>query len=350
MTENNVPIPDWCTRIIDQVLPNDLVINEEKGLVSLVVRRITSDEYLVIPKYKVSHNGLWSIKYLGPLYRLLELYAPRAVKKTLTYVRTRYSPHYGVFIPVETISNNTNHIYTCSGSNIDSAKDVSKLDKYSSYKWSNTISYLVEKTSILEVNALTECIWPTGSILLGSFKEFSDIDIVFRIDSPSCYKKIIEFITGYYKSVLAPKSALTSKYIAREAKWRDISPGIIRKALRKWQRIRIGTIDVSISPVDISSRLENESRIFILTNKTVLKEVYVEPYQRSAASYPGLVETNEEYIVSYDGIYTPLLFEGGKLVVQGLQAKIKLGEEYLDAIVIGVAETETYVYEKDTPL
>ncbi len=340
-------IPDWCGRPTNQVLPNDLVINEEKDLISVVVRKIVGNEYLVIPKYRASHRGPWSIEYLGSLHRLIELYAPKAVRSTLTYATVEHSPHYGVPIPVEIVSSNMTHIYLCSGSNIDPARDMSKLDKYSNYKWSNTISYLIEKMGLLEINTLNECIWPTGSLLLGSFREFSDIDVVFRIDTPSCYKKAIEFIEKFYTtSPNKLQSALTPKHIAQEAEWRDISTEILGRALRKWQRMRIGKTDISISLVNVSSRLKPETRIFTLANKSVRKEVYIEPYQISAADYPSLVETNEEHIVSYDGIYTPLLFEGGKVVVQGIKMKIILGGETLDAIVVGVAESKTFMYKE----
>ncbi len=340
-------VPNWCGRPTNEVLPNDLVINEEKGLISVVVRKIIDNEYLVIPKYRALSRGPWSTKYLGSLHRLIELYAPKAVKSTLTYTIVKYSPHYGVPIPVEAVSSNMTHIYLCSGSNIDPIRDISKLDKYSNYKWSNIISYLVEEIGLLEINALNECIWPTGSLLLGSFREFSDIDIVFRIDTSSCYKRTIELVESFYTS--SPnklQSALTPQYIAREAKWRDIGTEILRKALRKWQRLRIGTTDISISLVNVSSRLKPETRIFVLTNKVVRKEVYIEPYQISAGDYPGLVETSNEHIVSYDGIYVPLLFEGGKVVVQGIKAKIILGGETLDAIVVGVAESKTFMYRE----
>ena len=340
-------IPNWCGRPTNEVLPNDLVINEEKGLISVVVRKIVGNEYLVIPKYRASHRGSWSTKYLGSLHRLIELYAPKAVKSTLIHTGAKYSPHYGVPIPVEVVSSNMAHIYLCSGNNIDPVRDISKLDEYSNYKWSNTISYLVEEIGLLEINTLIECIWPTGSLLLGSFREFSDIDIVFRIDTPSCYKRAIEFVESSYMSLPNKlQSALTPQYIAREAKWRDIGTESLGKSLRKWQRLRIGTTDISISLVNVSSRLKPETRIFMLTNKVVRKEVYIEPYQISAADYPSLVETSEEHIVSYDGIYVPLLFEGGKVVVQGIKAKIILGGEALDAIVVGVAESKTFMYRE----
>jgi len=340
-------IPSWCDRPTYEVLPSDLIINEEKGLISVVVRKIVGNEYLVIPKYRASHKGSWSTEYTGSLRRLIELYAPKAVRSTLDYAIVEYSPHYGVPIPVEMVSSDAAHVYICSGSNIDPARDMSKLDKYSSYKWSNTVSYLVEKLGLLEMNTLNECIWPTGSLLLGSFREFSDIDIVFRIDTPSCYKRAIEFIEKFY--TISPnklQSALTPQYIAREAKWRDIGTGILVKALRRWQRLRIAATDISISLVNVSSRLKPETRIFMPTNKTVRREVYIKPYQISAADYPGLVETSEEHIVSYDGIYIPLLFEGGKVVIQGIKAEILLGGETLDAIVVGVAESRTFIYKE----
>lgn len=342
-----LPIPNWCGRPTNEVLPNDLVINEEKGIISVVVRKIIGNEYLVIPKYRALQGGPWSTKYLGSLHRLIKLYAPRTIKSTLTHAIVKYSPHYGVPIPVEVVSNNMAHIYLCSGSNIDPIRDISKLDKYSNYKWSYTINYLVEKIGLLEINALNECIWPTGSLLLGSFRAFSDIDIVFRIDTPSCYKRAIELVESFYKSLPNKlRSALTPQYIAREAKWRDISTEILGKALRKWQRLRIGTTDISISLVNVSSRLKPETRIFMLTDRVIRKEVYIEPYQISTADYPSLVKTSEEHIVSYDGIYVPLLFEGGKVVVQGIKAKIILGGEALDAIVVGVAESKTFIHKE----
>ncbi len=338
------PTPSWCDKEVDQPLPNDIVINIDKGLVSVIVRRIAASEYLIVPKYRQSVQGSWETPLLGPLERIVSLYAPRAVRKAMTYANTVWSPSYNTYIPIEHVSKHTNNIYICSGRKIINEQNITELDAYSNYKLSLIYNKLMNMRR-LSLNSITACSWPTGSILMGSFRQFSDIDLVLNIDEPNCYKKITNFIEefGYRKDL---ETAVTNAYLLKEAKWRNIDPQIMRNAIKKWQRLRINNTEVSISIVSIYRRLSPETRIFKISDPSeiVTKTLYVEPYQQSIGDYPVIVQSNEEYIVSFDGIFAPLLFEGGKVFVRGIRGRISYGTDSIEAIIIGISEQVTYAY------
>ncbi|WP_317896465.1 hypothetical protein [Pyrofollis japonicus] len=334
-------IPSWCKPALNTttVLPGDIVINISNGGVSAVVRRVIGGFYLVVPKY-VFGQGPW--RFLGEsLERLLSSYAPgevyRAARRSgfLSYVA-----QYGRDVPLISVGPCERNVIVCSGKLFaDMFYRIRGLDYLE--VWIEAVSELRD----LVGSGVIECLRPTGSLLMGSFMEFSDIDVVFDIASPWCYERLIELVeAAEEKRVPVGERFLSEEYVLHEASSRHIPLGVARRVLRPWTRLRLAGREASISVLDSQRRTEEERRVWIITSEVTETRVSVEPYDARLGDFPGIVETKEGYIVVFDGFYVPALFEGGRFRVRGLKARIVLGGgDSVDAIAVGVAEASTFV-------
>lgn len=272
---------------------------------------------------------------------MLSSYAPgevyRAARRSgfLSYVA-----QYGRDVPLIPVGPCDRNVIVCTGKLFtDMLYRIPSIDYFKI--WVEAVSELRDVVG----PGVAECLRPTGSLLMGSFMEFSDIDVVFDIASPWCYERLIELIeAAEEKRVPVGERFFSDEYVLHEASSRHIPLGVGRRVLRPWTRLRLAGREASVSVLDSRRRSEEERRIWIVSSEVAETRVSVEPYDAGLGDFPGIVETREGYIVVFDGFYVPALFEGGKFRVRGLKARIVLGGgDSVDAIAVGVAEAPTFV-------
>ncbi|WP_338252342.1 hypothetical protein [Pyrodictium abyssi] len=119
---------------------------------------------------------------------------------------------------------------------------------------------------------------------------------------------------------------------------------IVAKLYRSWSRFVLGKRTISLSFASASLRWSEERRIVHTSNSIVETTVHVDPYSYSLADFPAIVETREGiYILVYDGLFIPPLYEGGVFRVRGIMSKVSTSKGDIDALVVGIREALTFV-------
>ena len=204
--------------------------------------------------------------------------------------------------------------------------------------------------SLLAITELEPiCLKPTGSLLLGSTHEGSDLDLV--IDEYECVLQALEKLENMVTPLNLDKLI---DWAIREARARRLPIEYILKLYRPWQRFVYATREVSISIASSTMRMRDEKRLFHTGRRIVKVNVFIEPLQPSALDYPSVVQarsnSGESYqIVVFDGIYTLSILEGGPFLVRGVEGKtIRQDNDYDDAIFVGVSEEITFLLPRNS--
>ncbi len=177
--------------------------------------------------------------------------------------------------------------------------------------------------------------YPTGSIL-GYYHDprISDIDLVVYVDSRGGCKDIIEAVAA----LLEP---LPPGRVEAWARARGVEPGLYRR----WVRGVYHGREVSIVFALGAPRRYCEIMIdYGGLRRIVERRLSLEPGGCRALTWPHFTLSKEGLlIVSFDGVYAPMLFEGGCVEATGLKARVSLGGVWYDAIILGVSEAETRI-------
>ena len=329
-------LPPFCRYTVGGGVfrPLDIILTGDNTL-AIIVRHVAQGNLLVIPKYKFPVGGRaqspWRLAGIE-LRRLLETYSPRSVWSSVraSGIRVVWSPIFSSKIPVTSVENVRLHCGVGPG----------ELFEYASY-------LAAASSSILEVLEalfpLSSCLRLTGSLLHGSFVEgVSDVDLVVDVSDKKCMETLYDLTPELAKHSIPRETA--ESYIAREASRRNIDGRVVASIYRRWSRLRIGGVHVSLTIVDSVKRMEAPKFTLHTTNETVKTIATVEPLNYLLGDFPAIVETREGIaLIVYDGIYIPALLEGGRFEVQGVKAEYIDGEEKREAIVVGVAEKPTYM-------
>ncbi|ALL01102.1 hypothetical protein Pyrde_1054 [Pyrodictium delaneyi] len=326
-------LPVWCTWCKDSVTrngltPGDLLITDN-GNVLLYVRRIHGTDVIVVPKYTAG-NGPWSVAYFTTLKRIIKTYSPKDVDIAARIIDSVYSPNYGVKIPVLSLSNFRGLLCTLRPPLHDI---IDELNEFTDSVWS-----MLSET----LPGLTECGRPTGSALMGSLRSFSDIDVVYVTDRLACWKTLDEHTQNKHIQPLPPREL--QEWANREASTRGLPPGLVAKLYRPWARFVLGRRIVSLVFASAFARWKEERRVVIPGNKVKEIVVRVEPRNIELADFPAIVETLEGiYLVVYDGLFVPPLYDGGRFRVRGITSKILTESGEFDALIIGAREAVTFL-------
>ncbi|ABM81103.1 hypothetical protein Hbut_1271 [Hyperthermus butylicus DSM 5456] len=333
MVSESLGLPCWCSPVIlaGTAYPGDIVF-VRYNTVYVIVRRLYGDTYLAIPKY-IRGLGPWRTVISGQLKRIITTYSPRSIHgaAALAGAKLEKTPQFSTNVPIVKLSDSD--LLLCTTRPPLSPLELLEAERIAPGVWSQVYRFL---------NELADCVKPTGSLLQGSFTSFSDVDLIVDISRPRCLSKLVEFMEYMqYRSRSPPTADIV---VVSEASERNIPVELVRRLLRPWTKLSIEGRRVSLSIADFNARLE-PLRVIVETSKVIVdKVVDVEPYQQTLGDFPAIAVTNDgSYIVIYDGLFVPLVFEGGKLRVRGLKACLKKGDECLDAIVIGVREVATFI-------
>ncbi len=340
-SKDDMAYSPFCTFGRPELLyPLDIAFTAH-GVAVLVVRLVSSGEWLVIPKYVRGGQGPWRDWSGTTLERLVETYSPQSIAKATARVepkiRLALEPAFSRKVPIL------------------SSGDVEAYCSMRPGGWSDeAINYMVkvagsDAAELAEALLLAhwECTRLTGSLLAGSFVAgVSDVDVVVDVSKPSCLSVVDEL------EAIASSHSLGGeefrRHVEREARMRGIPSSILFRVFPRWARLRFGRLVASVSLVDYRSRMEPVR--FAISypegmDKRVRLSVTLEPLQTLAASFPSIVDTFEGLkLVVFDGIYIPVLLKGGRFEVYGVKAVyVEADGEEAEAIVVGVAETTTYI-------
>ncbi len=328
-------LPAWCKpgRL---PRPHELVVELADSIrVYTVVRRVRGLTFLALLKY-VEGEGAWSFSS-WKLRRVLQSYAPRSV---VSGYPTCYEPLYGVGIPQLAIG------YRCLV--CDGVEALRSILARPEARQHNALTGLVREIGV-------DGIYVTGSLALGSPQPFSDVDLVV-----SGYREALRVLDKLSELVLEkvvePLDARTlRKWALREATWRRVDPHILLHCYRPWQRFLFESVTFTVALCDGLLRLREERRVFVTVGPQVELVCRIEPFQYSVLDYPSVAEALCEgeglYVASFDGIDTPVLFEGGRVRVKGVKGWIVDSEDKVETVFTGLRELASYVapLDADTP-
>lgn len=172
-------------------------------------------------------------------------------------------------------------------------------------------------------------VYPTGS-LLGYYHDphVSDIDLVVYLDETPC-EAAIEALNALLKPL--PDNA-----VYRWARTRRVTPLLYRRWLYGvYEGVRVSTVFA------YTSRPSCEAIVWPLGARTVLRG-RIEPLGCRTLAWPhiAVVETGggESLIASFDGVYAPILYEGGRATIEGIAGIVKRGLVEGNGVILGVAE------------
>ncbi|KSW12332.1 hypothetical protein CF15_06210 [Pyrodictium occultum] len=298
------------------------------GRVLLYVRRLNAAKILVVPKY-ISGPGPWRLPRLTSLRRVIGTYSPRGVASLSHLTDKEHLPYYGVEAPVYDMASHRGLVCSLRP---PVENYINELDKISGGYW----SLLAER-----LPGLLECGKPTGSLLTASIREFSDIDVVYVIDSSSCIKALEEHLESRVTPL--PRSQL-EEWALREARARSLPASTVARLYRPWARFILGRRTISFSAASWRLRWREERRIIHVTGGPLEVKLRLEPLSPGLADFPGIAETREGIqLIVYDGLFLPALYEGGVFRVRGLAATITLPGGDAEAVVVGVREALTFI-------
>ena len=268
-----------------------------------------------VPKYRAGPGPLHAKPLASSLSRLVYHYRPGEVRRALEMVIAEREPCLGG--PLSPLPSDS---LVCSPSCrreelLLAPRDALEVDAAS---------------LIAEAEALGARVHPTGSLLAYHHDpRISDIDLVAYMDEAPCHEAIdaLETLLGH------PPRAVLEEWARR----RGVTPSTSRRWLQGWWRGR----RVSTS---YAYRLRQPCELAILgAGGPARLRLRLEPGGCRALAWPHVGFARDTLIVSFDGIYAPILYEGGVVEVQGLRVKaVYRGEEW-DAVLIGVAEAETWL-------
>jgi hypothetical protein len=310
--------------------PHSIVVDEETSTAYTLVRNLGYGLWVVIPKYLGSDPYTVLALVEGSTKRLIGSYSTLEVHAALAKVDlfSEDVPQYGIQLK----------LYKTPG------KPAVYCDPLLAAQHLPRLVDVVPELEILVSflgGKFANCIYVTGSLLMGSLKAYSDVDLVLDVSKPHCYA-VVDALNAF-----VPEGGLSfvRHWLEREAAARGVPLEVIVTHYVKWRRFKIGERVFSLSISDMELRKLPERRVFEVTGRVVERIVSIEPYQRSLGDYPHLAwDTHGTATVVYDGFYVPRLFAGGRFYVRGVAASILVGGEKVDAIAIGPGEAHLPTY------
>ncbi len=186
---------------------------------------------------------------------------------------------------------------------------------------------------LAELDRLGVAAYPTGS-LLGYYHDplVSDIDLVVYVERRGDCSGILEGLGGVLRPL--PSSMLSA--------W-TVSRGVDERVYRVWMR---GVyMDREVSIVFGLKRPRRDCEVIVASTGAVrVERMMLEPGGCEALVWPHVGwSTDYKVVLSFDGIYSPLLLEGGCIEVRGVEARVILDGVELEGIITGVSEINTWI-------
>ncbi|AEM38729.1 hypothetical protein Pyrfu_0860 [Pyrolobus fumarii 1A] len=293
------------------------------GLVAQVLVRYANHPVMfVLPKYVIGKGPLYARILRTNLQRVVYHYRPREVASITGRV---FDPCLGG--PVHTT--NTMQAVACDpmcrrSEVLANPRDVLEEDASSLFLQ-------------LEMNGVV--VYPTGSILGYYHNErMSDIDIVVYLDlSMWRCEDIIEVLEG----TLEPLPPSEVEFWARS---RNVTPHYYRKWVRGVYRAASERrVSVTFAVTQRERYCEN---MFVYNNRRLVEHrLKIEGGDCRVLLWPHVVEVNDDVVLlSFDGVYAPLLYEGGVFEIKGVEGVV-IGKDgsVKKLIVVGIAEADTWL-------
>jgi len=324
----------WCKPVLYhnltcfgelEVVPGDLIVSLDPQLVVYIPIACSSYGRLIaVKKYQLG-SGPWRL--LGhTLSRTFNTYSPREIIVSDEY---GYEPLMHVKIP---LLPRKGYWILCSAR--ECANHICRLSDFS------------KVCSIISLIDLHAAIGVTGSYLLGIAHAHSDIDIGFYgyYYAVKAFEKINELLVEGVVKPLGSREVVVWAY--REARSRGLEASHVLKLYRPWSRFVFDNIVVSTSfwPNDIPNFSNLRYSFNVKDRRVVECIVEVEPLEPGVVEFPARVPVIKsscgvDELVLFDGLFKPILWEGGVYRVRGILLKKENG----NCIVVGVREELTYI-------
>ena len=282
-------------------------------------------------------SSIWYYRNI-PLERIIQRYSVNEVVKTFGEheILLEYEPAYGVLMPYIDLSNALEYFYP----------EDRLIEIY--YRPRDDLELKIAELidSIRDhVNIGLREIGVTGSVL-GEFynTKYSDIDlIIYGCRNAS---KVYEAAENFLKPLTGHE---LKRYIEGQAELHKLN---IEEARDLYRIYRRGLYkDKQVTFVFPRDPCTYPCRIFSKEFQCVTAKIYVEKHQCSALQYPGeayiekVLWSDRGYadikmIISYEGIFSPIIYEGETLLVKGSMRRVydlSRDENYY-AIIVGARE------------
>jgi len=317
----------------DRVLDHYMFVTKNNNIGVIVGNSHTDFFYIGYIKYAVTNKDtIWCSNFLC-YERVVKIYDPRIVHEH-TYWKI-YIPYYGSEVPIIP-SHIVKRIY-------DPRRRALEILYKCEDNLECTASSFIEK---LYRAGISQGIGITGSLLPKIHNpRYSDLDFIVYGAREAI--NTIEFIEENPSTFQVFPEDRLNKWIKRNAEMNKIPLEAAKKLYRRWRRGIYGGKEYSILYNNgIYSSILNKPEWKILGKTKIIVEI--EP-GINGLNYPSIARISKwihingivprgdvSHILSFEALYIPLFFEGGKAQVEGLLQYSKLLDEY--RVLIGVKE------------
>ncbi|MCD6300784.1 MAG: hypothetical protein J7L82_01790 [Staphylothermus sp.] len=317
----------------NKVLDHYVFITKDNDIGVIVGNAHTEFFYIGYIKYVMTdRKTIWCNNFFC-YERVIRVYEPNIVHK-YTYWRI-YIPYYGSEVPIIPL-NIIKHIY-------EPQKRALEILSRCEDNLERIAASFIEK---LYETGVTQGIGITGSLLPGIHNpRHSDLDFVIYGTRESI--KIIEFIEENPSTFRSFSENRLKEWVKVNAKMNKIPLEAVGRLYRRWRRGVYSGKEYSIIYNNaIFSNILNKPSWVTLGKIKIKAEI--EP-SISGLNYPSIAKIYKWHhingiipkgdisnIISFEALYIPLFFEGGKARVEGLLQYSKVLDEY--RILIGVKE------------
>lgn len=221
------------------------------------------------------------------------------------------------------------------------------------------ISVVRDELEIVSLEAISEIMYSTnaynkvgltGSLLVGIHNpRVSDIDIVVYGLKES--RDVVEFINENPSIFKDMRNDGFRAWCLRVSELTGLTPTEASLFYRRWRRGVFRGREYSISYNDGIYRSMENSEKWI--NIGFIEGLVLFEGRLEALNYPsiGFIESFEYrggvkpcsdpiYVLSFEALYTPVFYEGGKCMVRGL---LQVNDEGVCRILVGIRETRSYI-------
>ncbi|HIQ55192.1 MAG TPA: hypothetical protein EYH59_00715 [Pyrodictium sp.] len=307
------------------VVPGDLIISlDPHPVVYMPIACSSCGRLIAVKKYQLG-SGPWRL-FGYTLSRTFNTYSPREIIVSNEY---DYEPLMHVEVP---LLPRKGYWILCSAR--ECANHICKLSSFS------------KVCSIVSLLGLYAAVGVTGSHLLGTAHAQSDIDVGFYgyYYAVKAFERINELLVEGVVRPLGDREVVEWAY--REARSRGLAVSHVLKLYRPWSRFVFNNTVITISfwPNTMPNLLDLHSSFNFSVGKVVECIVEVEPLEPGVVEFPARVSLvksscGADELVLFDGLFRPVLWEGGTYRVRG----ILLRKENGNCIVVGVREELTYI-------
>ncbi len=317
----------------NKILDHYMFLTRNNSIGVIVGNSHTDFFYIGYIKYVVTDKDtIWCNNFLC-YERVVKIYDPRIVHK-YTYWRT-YIPYYGSEVPIIPL-HIVKHIYS------PKKRAIEVLFKCEDDLECVAASFIEQ----LYGTGISQGIGITGSLLPRIHNpRYSDVDFIVYGARETI--NTIEFIEENPSIFQAFPEGRLNEWIRINAKMNKIPLESARKLYRRWRRGIYGGREYSILYNNGTySNILNKPEWRTLGKTKIIAEI--EP-DINGLNYPSIARISKwihingatprsdvSYILSFEALYIPLFFEGGKAQVEGLLQYSKVLDEY--RILVGVKE------------